>query len=154
MGSGPSNLGLHVYSGWVGIGPGLAFGPGGNSQITADGTPARIFINADYSITGGAGQHYAAIAGGMIDNVVSRTVTLTGIPSYTLGFATAQAGGMLFLQNMTFSGSASATTVRYLARANGIISTATGSAGTPNSGRPTYFPGGIPGTIATGGVYY
>jgi len=96
----------------------------------------------DYTISGGASQHYAAALGGVIE-LQGSTVTLTGTPAFSNAFALATVGAVVSVYSMTFSGSA--TGKRYDATMNGAIQTYGGGA--------NFFPGNSAGSTGTGGQY-
>lgn len=113
------------------VGPHIAAGSGG--VLNAVGPT---------SITGGSPQgHWAVSAGGTIIDA-GQTITITGTPAFTGGFAIAASGSMQVNAN-SFSGSA--TGPRYSATACGVIQTF-------GSG-PNYLPGNSAGSQATGGQY-
>lgn len=100
--------------------------------------------SGNYSITGGAPYHWIVALGGRI--VVSgKTITLTGTPAYSTGFAAASHCGVVFCSSNTFNGSA--TGKRYTGIfANGIVDTGGGGA--------SYLPGGTAGDAPTTGGQY
>lgn len=113
------------------------------SHIQVDSPLARLLLQANYSITGGAGNHLVAIGGGLVDwNSSSFTVTLTGTPAFTGAFAFSEIGGQLVSFNV-WSGAATGT--KFVANTGGNIFT--------NSGGINFFPGNAAGTIASGGNY-
>ncbi|MFA7290885.1 MAG: hypothetical protein WC023_01430 [Rhodocyclaceae bacterium] len=99
---------------------------------------ALVTAIGNYSIAGAAQVHWLAWKGGVI-NVPSKTVTITGTPAFSAGFAYAERLGMIISAGTTYSGSA--TGVRYTVTLNAII----------HSG--TALPGSSAGTAATGGQY-
>ena len=105
----------------------------GGGNVTATG---------NYSISGGAASHENASRGGTVDTA-SKTVTITGTPAFSTGYAVSSASGAITNYGCTFSGSA--TGVRYAASLNGTMNTLSGGA--------NYFPGNSAGTTATGGQY-
>jgi hypothetical protein len=152
--------GILVFSGSVFIGNGMTFAAVSGSHLLVDGTTSKMIVNNDYTISGGAGvAHYQLQYGGTITNHDNGagsggTVTLNGAPSFTW-FALSQTGSYLvFSVPLMYSGSASANTQRYVVTTNGLIVTATGNPGNANSCSPTYFPGGVPGVVLTGGVCF
>lgn len=96
----------------------------------------------NYAISGSAASHENASRGGTVDTA-SKTVTITGTPAFSTGYAVSGASGSITNYGCTFSGSA--TGVRYAASLNGTINTLGSGA--------TYFPGNSAGTTATGGQY-
>lgn len=75
-------------------------------------------------------------------NMNANTLTLTGTPNFSVGFAQVLFGVVL-LYSMTFTGSA--TGPRYLAVKNGVIDT--------NTGDVNYLPGDSAGSTSSGGQY-
>ena len=95
----------------------------------------------NYTISGGASIHvYANSYGQIIQGTF--TITLTGTPAFSSGFAYATDGGQINMPSVTFSGSA--TGPRFVVSNLGNIKT--GGAGT------TYFPGSSPGSGTNPGV--
>ncbi len=102
-----------------------------------------ILINAvNYTINGSAVRHHSASPAGYI-NLVNLTVTLTGTPAFSGGFAFADRLGFITNTNVIYSGSA--TGARYAANSNAVINT--------NGGGANFFPGSVAGSAATGGQY-
>jgi hypothetical protein len=118
----------------------LDFGTGLSSQILA-ATGGVITAVGNYSISGGATYHIAAVNGGMVQ-VNGRTVTITGTPAFT-NFAYVNAISYLGIYSMTFSGST--TGMRYNVGLNSVINVGGGGA--------NYLPGNLAGAVLTGGVY-
>lgn len=132
------------------------FGAAGSSTAngihmtaTASGV---IYLLGNYTISGSAAIHIAALAGGLVRDWVAlnpsgsaTTVTLTGTPAFSVAFAFARGISMIdiFYSRINFSGSATGT--RYSVAANAVIATF--------GGGTNYFPGSIAGTTATGGEY-
>lgn len=123
-------------------GPGLNFGatPNGAHMFCSDASSIRI-LN-DYTISGSAQAHYQVIDGS-ITGPVGLTMTVSGTPAWAFACVSVINCGTVYVQNPTFSGSA--TGKRYDVEANGVINTAGGVA--------TTFPGNVAGTTATGGQY-
>jgi hypothetical protein len=97
-------------------------------------------VGTDYSISGGAAIH-AATESGAVLALHGATVTITGTPAFSTAFAYASTGSKLYMDSMTFNGSASG--VRWLALSLGLIYTLNDSA--------TYIPGNTSGAEALGG---
>lgn len=110
-------------------------------QILAQNGGA-VVINTNYTISGGSLYHWLASMSGLI-SCVSRTVTLTGTPAYSVAFAFASRTGSIEGHLNTFSGSATGT--RYLADTAGGIFT--------NGAGATYLPGNAAGTATAPGWY-
>lgn len=119
----------------------VVFGQCADFHMTSD-VQGVIYALGNYSIAGGAQRHITAAFGGYMQ-IVSRTVTITGTPSFSTVFANAESCGSLYVPGNTFSGGA--TGKRYSVSANGTIFT--------NAGGATYFPGSTDGATATGGQY-
>lgn len=101
-----------------------------------------VLAAGNYTISGSAASHENASSSGTVDTT-SRTVTLTGTPAFSSGYAVSATSGTITNYSCTFSGSA--TGVRYAVSLNGAINTLGSGA--------TYFPGNSAGTTATGGQY-
>lgn len=99
---------------------------------------------APYTISGSAPNHMRAFNNSYITTSGS-AVTLTGTPAFSTAFATAQYGGIIYINSATSPFSGSATGSRYQAILNGVIQTSGGGA--------SFFPGNAVGTTATGGQY-
>jgi hypothetical protein len=119
----------------------LDFGACAAFQIRAD-DGGRVTADGDYTISGGASEHIAALSAGIV-RIQNKTVTLSGTPAFSSYFAEVLRGGVAFLANDTFSGSALG--VRYSVTENGVITV--GAAGA------SYLPGDAAGSTATGGQY-
>lgn len=119
----------------------MRFGTTIDSQLsTEDG--GRIIVVGDYSIVGGAGVHMHAINNSYI-SVTSATVTLTGTPAFSAGFAGVGELSEIVVAGVTYSGSATGS--RFTTRNGGTINTA--GAGF------TFFPGNAAGICKSGGIY-
>jgi hypothetical protein len=100
-----------------------------------------IFLDANYAISGGAGNHMIATGPGSKVIAPSRTVTLTGTPAFATAYANAFLQGHILHWFSSFSGSA--TGVRYNVSYGALILTFGGGA--------NYFPGNSAGVDSTGG---
>ena len=121
----------------------IVFGACATSQVYAayGGTAAA---SGNYSITGGAPYHWIVALGGRI--VVSgKTITLTGTPAYSTGFAAASHCGVVSCSSNTFNGSATGKRYTNIV-SNGIVDTGGGGA--------SYLPGGTAGDAPTTGGQY
>jgi len=126
---------------------GITFGACTLAHMHADRN-SMIQIGAGYTISGNATVHLENTLRGFIGyNEVNMTVTLTGSPVFSVAFALAQAHGTIYIPsaNITFSGAAGATTVRFWARDNSLLET--------NAGLATFLPGTSPGQCTNGGRY-
>lgn len=124
-------------------GAGVSFGACAGGYHIFAGTGAFLNLDANYSITSGANQHWGAGNAALIFIQSAITITLTGTPAFAGAFALAVLGGTLFVGSALFSGAA--TGVRYSATLNGVIFTSNGGA--------NFFPGNAAGSTATGGQY-
>jgi hypothetical protein len=102
---------------------------------------ARIVVTTGQSITGGMSA-YVSSTGGVVQ-FHGITVTLTGAPAFSWGFAQCASMGLILASGVTFSGAA--TGVRYGVTQNSVINTGAGGA--------SYFPGSSAGSAASGGQY-
>ncbi len=123
------------------LGSGMVFGACASFHISAENY-GGIQSSSSYTITGNAIRHYNAQSFGFFLKV-GGTVTLTGTPAFSQGFAFDSGLGNITAPLITFSGSA--TGPRYSAALNAIIETAGGGA--------SYFPGHSAGSTASGGQY-
>lgn len=121
----------------------IVFGACATSHINAayGGTAAAT---GDYSITGAAPYHWLTSFGGRII-VGGRTVTITGTPAFSTGFAGAIHSSVVYCPSNTFSGSATGKRYKGIA-SNGIVDT--------GGGGSTYLPGGTAGDAPTTGGQY
>ena len=117
------------FGGFVG---GFHIFAGRGALITNAGQP--------YGISGAASWHAYVTDGGQIRTSLA-TITITGTPSFAV-FATAERGGTVLCNGVTYSGSA--TGKRYSATLCGGVLAAAGG---------NYLPGNVAGTTATGGWY-
>ena len=114
----------------------------GNYHMFADQS-AIIEVIGNYAITGPASAHFLALWGGHII-CTSKTITITGTPTFGTAFAQVTRQGKADLNGNTYSGSASGS--RYLIDIQGLVFL-NGAAGTT-------LPGSTAGTVtaATYGV--
>lgn len=122
----------------------MSFGAAASYHMWAQ-SGGYITVNSSYTITGSASAHYLAAAGSIQTGQPGSVATLIGTPTFSAGFANAQAAGLVAVganNTMTFSGTANGP--RYSATSNGIISSGQST---------TFFPGSTVGTTTTGGQY-
>lgn len=128
-------------TGTIRVGAGITFGSAGlGDHMSNQGAGATIRCVANYAISGGARYHMLNVGPSLID-VNSLTITLTGTPAFSSGFAGVQGGQITGYFN-TYSGAA--TGVRYTADRLGLIDARGGA---------TYFPGDTAGTVTNSGLY-
>jgi hypothetical protein len=131
---------LHAWSGLIRFSL-VTFGTCGSQQVRAsDG--GRFLATGNYTIDGGAANHWSALGNGVI-RVQGKTVTLTGTPAFSNAFANADLSSTVLVNGNTFSGAA--TGVRYTATNNAVISSSGAGA--------TYLPGNAAGSTSAGGQY-
>lgn len=131
--------------GALSLGAGIEYGACSLAHIYAN--TGTIFVNNSYAISGGAASHYQAYSVGKILVNAGITVTLTGTPAFSAGFAQVNTASCLVFGLggvATFTGAA--TGARYAIDNMSLIST--GSSG------PTYLPGSISGTNVGHGATY
>ena len=116
----------------------IEFGPAGGAHINAE-RMGLIEAEGDYAIIAGADRHWWASNQGLV-SVVSRSVTLSGTPSFATAFAFANVAGLITCAANSYSGSA--TGKRFDARENSTIRSAGAT-----------LPGNVAGTSATDGVF-
>lgn len=102
----------------------------------------RVEAVGNYKISGSAQAHEIANRLGSVV-VASRTITITGTPSFSSSYSSVSTLGYILNYSSTFSGSAAGK--RYSATLNGVIDVLGASS--------TYLPGDVSGTTATGGQY-
>lgn len=104
---------------------------------------ANVQAVGNYSISSGASAHLS-IRGNSTARVQSRTITLTGTPTFgstsTFGFVEARYSSTIFINGNTFSGSG--TGRRYYVDLNAVVQSAGAT-----------LPGGTAGVTDTGGIY-
>lgn len=146
-----NQYGFYVAQAW------LSFKQIDFGSLTGTGSKIHISLNAGanvvaytpYTISAGSGCHIIAASGGFFQylggvDLVAGTITLTGTPAFSSGFACIQqSGGIAVSVANTFSGSA--TGPRYNGSFNGTIDT--GGQGV------NYFPGSSAGALSTGAQY-
>lgn len=103
-----------------------------------------FWLQSNYDITGSATAHYLARNNAYINLGGGYTVTLAGVPNFSVYFAWALECATILASSTTFAGSG-ATGIRYRVELNGVINT--------NGGGAAYFPGNAAGGTATGGQY-
>lgn len=113
---------------------------GGIHILSLDG--AIVQSDGNYTISGGGATFMQTSVQGMIVDLAARTITVSGTPAWSFGFAVASANSTIRYPNKTYSGAA--TGVRYRTIENSVISV---------GGSATYFPGDVAGITATGGQY-
>lgn len=134
------------YSAIINIGPGVVIGACHFGQFHAETFGAVRIINS-YTISGGAPAHLQAVLGGFIIYLeAGTTVTTTGTPAFSNGFAESDQNSVIYCNAsfITFAGTG-ATGLRYIIRGNAIVETESGSA--------TFLPGNAAGETQTGGQY-
>lgn len=133
-----SSLGASVV---VGSGVNFATANSGNYHMLANNNGA-IIVSGNYTVSGGARNHYYATRGSVINSSVNPTLTISGTPAFT-AFAACDDAGIVAIFNATFNGST--TGKRFDISLNGVMHTLSGSA--------TYFPGNAAGTTNSGAQY-
>jgi hypothetical protein len=133
-----SSLGASVV---VGTGVNFATANAANYHMLANNNGA-ILIAGNYTVSGGARNHYYATRGSVINSTVSPTLTISGTPAFN-SFAACDDAGVVAIFGATFNGST--TGKRFDISLNGVMHTLSGSA--------TYFPGNASGTTNSGAQY-
>ena len=139
------STGLQAYgSGSLTIMGGIVFGSCTSAHINASG---NVYIAGNYSISGGATQHFITQGFGQVYVTGAYTVTITTAVTFSVAFA--EASGALIQTSaggasLTFAGAGNVTGQRYISQLGATIST--------NGGGPNYFPGSTAGSSGTG--YY
>lgn len=119
----------------------VEFGACATYQVQTDRS-GLITISSNYTISGGAQCHIAAVTSGIVVGA-GITVTLTGTPAFSVSFVYQGRSGVVEYYSNTFSGSATGT--RYLISENSVCFVFGGGA--------TYLPGNAAGSATTGAQY-
>lgn len=122
-------------------GAGLEFGACAASHILAAAPGAFLSMLSNYTISGGSIYHLNVQFGAYI-RATGLTVTLTGTPAFSIGYANASNMGAMLVSG-SFSGAA--TGPRYTVLQGGGINTGGGGA--------SFFPGNSAGTATSPGWY-
>lgn len=136
-------FGLYALSGYINVIGTMDFGAFGSGYhiVAKSGGRINFAQGVSYTISGGAHFHWYATGGEVLAQELA--VTINNAPAFAGAFAYAEVVGAVICNGNTFTGSA--TGPRYSAVANGVIATYTAS--------PTYLPGSVAGSTATGGQY-
>ena len=134
--------GLYAWYGGVILFSSYEAGGGGSYGMSA-GSGGIITAMGNYTISGGSNAHWNATRGGCI-NVNSRTVTITGTPTFLSYFAYAQQGGIISCLSNTFSGGIRG--VGFYVTQAGLIASGTSST--------TYLPGSAGTVVSASYGYY
>ena len=116
---------------------------GTSTQITAS-RRGEIIVAANYVISGNASNHLSAVNNAVVA-CTSLTITLSGSPVFSGGFARSQRVSTIIANGNTFSGATGSSSKRYATLTGGVIDVA--GAGT------SYFPGDTAGTDDGTGIY-
>lgn len=133
-----TSLCVSSTAGVIELAEGIEYGAATNRHINAQYL-GYVNITGNYTIGGGGQSHWVVGNGGKL-RAVNRTITLTGTPAFSSGFAVASDTAHIVCSGNTYSGSA--TGPRYSVTMNATI----------QSGATT-LPGDSAGTTATGGQY-
>lgn len=109
---------------------------------------STIIVNTNYTISGSAATHEAAILGGHIEfTEVAKVVSCVGSPGFSGAFAQVGQNGVIYESSnfVSFSGCGTVTGIRYKAQSNGTIETI--------GGLSSFFPGSLAGWDQDGGLY-
>lgn len=143
LSDGSMSVRLQAIGGGIYLGfSNLIFGAA-TSQHIVSANGASIVCEGNYTISGSCPIHLYAASGSI--EVRAKTVTLTGAPVFSSGFAFTQFNGNMLLDGNVFSGATGASSKRYAISTNGVIYVAGAST--------FYLPGTVAGTTATGGQY-
>lgn len=106
---------------------------------------ANIQLSGDYEIESGAQTHILARWLGTVRSAFSGTITVTGTPTFTVAFASADINAFIQIASNLITISGGATGKRYAVSGNAYINT--------NGGGEAYLPGSTLGSKSTGGQY-
>jgi Protein of unknown function (DUF2793) len=122
----------------------MDFGATGTAAQISASRGSAVYLNSGYTISGSAALHWsAANHGRVICN--SQTVTLSGSPVFSAGFAKANRQAQIICIGNTFSGATGSSSLRYALLTLGLLDT--------NAAGATYLPGDTSGTNDGTGVY-
>jgi hypothetical protein len=105
---------------------------------------SSIYVNADYTISANCNSHWKVSTNGSIV-ANGRTITLSGSPVFSAGFANCARQSRIICATDTFSGSSGSSSLRYVLSTMGLIDTSGAGA--------TYLPGDTSGTNDGSGLY-
>jgi len=134
--------GLHALKDGLCTFQGIDFGACGGNHMDAEQS-GQIICTGNYTISGGATSHWATYSIGQV-NVRGFTVTLTGTPAFSVGFAYAETNSIQYVDANTFTGAA--TGQRYQSKTNAVINT--------NAAGANYLPGNSVGSVDGNGGRY
>lgn len=124
-------------------GVGLRFGAAGANHFRIGG--GQVLIGGNYSIVGAAARHIGVSRFGQFLLLVGGlTVTVTGTPAFSVGFAVADDMGLILQSSASLAYSGGATGIRYISNRLSLINTGGGA---------NYFPGNVAGSTADSGLY-
>jgi hypothetical protein len=121
---------------------GVTLGACSNTKLYAQFGGIAL-IKGSYTDSGNSGAHWTVDSGGQISVYPASTISISGIPSYSVAFARASGNATIIATLASFSGSA--TGPRFRCELGGGIFT--------NSQGLTFLPGSIAGTIEAPGWY-
>lgn len=122
----------------------LNFGACAEGHIGAQDSGGNVYINGNYTISGGGVLHYHSFCNGVIETPVTTSivVTLTGTPAFSSYFSGASDGGVQrFGTGFSFSGAA--TGARHFFHTGAQVATV-------GSTSLTFFPGNAAGALSDG----
>lgn len=122
----------------------MEFGAHGTGVHIQAARRSEVFINTNYTISGGAARHWLSLNQSTLI-CTSRALTFTGSPVFSTAFATAQRVSIMVANGNTFSGAVGAGTKKYETLVGAAIDVAGAGA--------NYFPGDIAGTDDGTGIY-
>lgn len=135
------------YAAHIKVGSDVVFGASHFGQIHAE-TGGSVEFSESTTFTGNAPAAVQAVLGGQIifDDGSAITVTITGTPAYSIGWADIEgSGSRLYVPSGSLTFSGSATGPRFYVTDSASITT--------NGGTAIYFPGSTAGIEYHGGVY-
>lgn len=117
---------IAVVSGLVDITGLMEYGSATASHISAVRNSA-VTISANYTISGGAAQHYNIANDSVLNWSIAGTITITGTPAFSAAFANLAHASRLGLASSSTTFSGSATGIKYILDSNCEIATTSGT---------------------------
>ena len=116
---------IAVVSALVDITGAMDYGAATGSHISSVRSSA-VTIGANYTISGGAAQHYNVVNNSVVNLNATLTVTLSGTPAFSTAFCLLSNAGRLGLATYLTTFSGAATGIKYIIESNCEIQTTSG----------------------------
>ena len=112
---------------------------GAGSAHIRTSTNSKITATGNYAVSGGAGYHWNAQLGGLLE-ISGRTVTFSSSPAITI-FAYCLQASVMYIFNNTYTNGNTVTGQQYIATTAGVIETLTGATLPGSTGGSATSPG-------------